>query len=528
MQIAYEKEHLDVVNILKMSTLGPFTYQLHPHAHFQRPPSLQMAVYNPAMDQEASLMQPPPRSLTVPNLALKARKQPLLEHSAGMTYPATSAHGMNHDQAFQMGGGDMQGSRQCQKLMRSFFPSHSQGQTFATPELTTPNNFQLDALQTMAGYAPYSQSLQPPSTPHDLQTSPNMKPLTSAYMNGMISNDNTSYMYSDELLRRHQVPVTSYHMSALPTTSVYADLDLDRYAHADQAPLNPPTSCYEQEDPAVSLSDIEPTVRQLGDLSSVSQSSAGNVSVTQNINYITQNIDDLPAVGYGLTPTSTIVDTTQSKGFIIPQSSAGHDLVSSSYWRTVYEDCQSCPQSIVSSSSLQTSPNMKPLTSAYMNGMISNDNTATFSSPLPMTSSYMYSDELLRCHQVPVTSYHMSALPTTSVYADLDLDRYAHADQAPLNPPTSCYEQEAPTVSLSDIEPTVRQLGDLSSVSQSSAGNVSVTQNINYITQNIDDLPAVDYGLTPAGHDVVSSTTRPLQISLSDIEMIVSELDDLH
>ena len=379
MQIAFERQHLDVVEMLKMSTHGPFTYQLHPHAHFQRPPPSRMAVYNPAMgalmEQETSLMQPPPntaRSFTVPNLALKARKQPPPEHSAGMTYPelqATLAHSMNHDQAFQMGGGDMQGSSQRQKLMRSFFPSHSQGQTFrdlATPELTTPSDFQLNALQTTVGYSPYSQSLQPPSTPHDLQTSPNMKPLTSAYMNsGMIpaSHDNTATFsyplpttssYRDELLSRHQVPVTSYHMSALPTTSVYADLDLDRYAHVDQAPLNPPTSCYEQEDPAVSLSDIEPTVRELGDLSSVSQNSAGNVSVTQNINYITQNIDDLPAVGYGMTPTSTMVGTTQSNSFIIPQSSA--DLVSSSYCRTVYEDCQSCPQSIVSSSSLQCAP----------------------------------------------------------------------------------------------------------------------------------------------------------------------------
>ncbi len=106
--------------------------------------------------------------------------------------------------------------------------------------------------------------------------------------------------------------------------------------------VGPSTSCYEVDDPTLSLNDIEPTflTSMPDDLTSIAQTSVPGYlpPLSSSANYMPQGIS---SVGYG----GAVPDTT-ANGYSLPESSG---LVSSSYCQTAY-NCHDCTQSVPSGS----------------------------------------------------------------------------------------------------------------------------------------------------------------------------------
>lgn len=391
LQIAYERQHLDVVELLRSSAHGPFHYPSHYPAqpHHIAP---QFSVPHPhgivypggeSVECETSLMQPPSLKMSTggkPSPAMMKLKQSSHRKHNGATIaissPGTNDYSVSHfylpspslgvrhpqrhpSTSAQTSGlttpttdiplRDMQATdpylptqrHTSPTALNNTSPPQTITYTLSTLPLQQPSS-------TSLGYAP--KTLQPPQElltatsatgynpfpswsqqqpPSDYQqTSP---PSTSVLAPPPLSQPEASYAMTSSSFG--DLNIASVVDSLGPSSSVaYSNPQVSKPGMAET-----PTTCYGvgADDRAVSLNDIEPTLLPSMDLTLEPSSVAGYIPQSSS-GYMPQGVDRLAPVGYG----EAVPGTTQSNGY----ESSG--LVSSSYCQTAYNDCtQSVPSS---------------------------------------------------------------------------------------------------------------------------------------------------------------------------------------
>ena len=376
-QIAYEKQHHDIVELLKTSAHGPLVhYPLTSRVHTRMP----MYSHGPGMpitgDQEVFVMQRPLSSLVRSKRQAKQPQERSAVTEPGVPYPYPTdirGHQFHQQQRHELAAGYL-GTHATQPTHQTFgelthqppfaphcHPSKIPLQDMHTYSYSSSVNGANPMLPTSSNmtHHPSSSSTSSSSSPPQLLNTPKVHPTVTSGYNSDI-NYGTSYSNNGSriLLESSHHPTTSAYSSAIQHTQPVSE---------------PMATTSNYTEPTATLSDIE-TVNELitsmaDDLGPVPHHTtataidASEDTVLRSVNgskpYVSQSVDQLQSVGYSMPATTTIVDTTQPS--VYPESSGGYTHASGSYHQTVYDCCsQSAPSSALpgtSSYHASTQPN---------------------------------------------------------------------------------------------------------------------------------------------------------------------------
>ena len=381
MQIAYEKQHHDIIEMLKTSAHGPIYYP----SHFHRSHVLNAAMY-PMSSRPEQAQQVAPRGYAYP----AARSRHTSKPSRERTIPEFS---MQNSSATQLSSSGMQLPVASMRPYQQDYTGGailgpSAGQTFG--DLTGPvasTSVYADALQpTLSISQPHmSVPAMPTPTPTSYTTDMSGNVLQQELKFDISSAYPTTMGYSSAMAPTSlQQGIPTYDTtSSLPhstmqlTSTATGCSDFDSVINSLSSIQPHPSSCVASTvaqtlpshsipststygDAAVSLSDIEPSVvNEL--ITSMSEdpttlpqpstfnSHAPSVAITsQNGTYVSPSINDLPLVGYTMPATTGINTATQAGNFTLPETT-GYPPASSSYCQTAYD----CPHTGSTSTTLQ-------------------------------------------------------------------------------------------------------------------------------------------------------------------------------
>lgn len=410
--IAHEKQHLDIVEMLKTSAHGPILHYPLPSRTQSRMPVYSHAPGMPG-DQEAYVMHRPVSGLVRSKRQAKsAQEHPTITETVFSSYPShlSGDHVHRQQQQHELAAGYL-GPHMSQPVHQTFGELTNQPTSSSLEPLCHPSEVSLQDIHTdsssvhttmhpttfhMTHHSSPSSSSSSSQSSNDCQllNATKVDPVVTSDYNSKTSYGTVSNGYSSDILLGHPPHQSVY------ATSVQHTLPVSE----------PSTSCYTA--PRATLSDMETVNEVLTSMaddsgsvpyantsSSYSQHPPRNTHVAP---YNTSRVDQLQSVGYSMPNTTSTVNSTQLSGY--PEStSSGYTHASDSYRQTVYECCsRSTPLSAI------------PETSSY--------NTSTQPStgstqplqhlPIPVDQSLRYTNGIMPGNP---TTYNPRQTSTTSV-----------------------------------------------------------------------------------------------------------------